>query len=176
MLYNSPPGHAFNVRMLYNPPPCLWTARVLIRFGAGTSTNASTLAATTAAAAAAAASAPIDLDPVQQGGAGSDWSWWRERSVLLALSLLDASSEREKTFVDQWRTRVTAGGLDDDDDVTPGGLGGGVGGRRGGGGGAGGVGGGSLAAPAYLGQLLAEGNTIAAVARCVYVRWLCVYR
>lgn len=109
---------------------------------------------------------------------------------MLALSLLDAAAEREDAFIVQWRERVAAGGLDDDDD-TPGlGFGAGVsgsglrmggvgsvrgvivsgGGGNGGRGGGGGVGGrrgvgGSLAPPANLGKLLADGNTIAVVAR-----------
>lgn len=136
------------------------------RFGAGGGgIGAGSL--NSSAAAAAPAPQPV-LEPIKEGAAGPDWSWWRERSVLLALSLLDAASERERAFVDQWRARVTAGGLDDDDGdgvsfgggvvVGGGGMRGGV--RRGGGRG-------SLAPPAYLGNLLSEGNTIAAVARCV---------
>lgn len=116
------------------------------------------------------------LDPVPEGKPGPDWSWWRERSVLLALSLLDAAAERERGFVEQWRARVTAGCLDDDDDfaaaptfIGAGGGGGGGVGRGGGGGVKRGGGGGSLAAPTYLGHLLSEGNTIAAVARFVRV-------
>ena len=92
--------------------------------------------------------------------------------MLLALSILDAASEREKIFVDRWRERVAAGALDDGDDDAvvrgfhTGGGGGGVAGR----GGFGGVrrgGAGCLASPAYLGQLLAEGHVIATVARYV---------
>ncbi|CAB1120708.1 unnamed protein product [Ectocarpus sp. CCAP 1310/34] len=97
------------------------------------------------------------LDPVEQGGPGPDWSWWRERCVLLSLSMLEAASEREKAFVDQWRARVSAGGLDDYDED------GGRGGRGRGGAG----GGGTLAPPAYLGNLLSEQNTIAVVARYI---------
>lgn len=87
----------------------------------------------------------------------------------------------EEAFIVKWRERVAAGGLDDDDDAATGGyVGGGAGGFGGGGTGVGAVGGGaglgrrggggggrgSLAPPANLGKLLAEGNTIAAVARC----------
>lgn len=81
--------------------------------------------------------------------------------------MLEAASEREKAFVDQWRARVSAGGLDDYDE--DGGGGGGGRGRSGAGGG-----GGTLAPPAYLGNLLSEQNTIAVVARCVRVcvSWL----
>lgn len=85
------------------------------------------------------------------------------------MSLLDAAAEREEAFIVQWRERVAAGGLDDDDDTPGGGFGGvnGVGGRGGMGVGPGvrRGGGGTLAAPANLGKLLAEGNTIVAVAR-----------
>lgn len=107
------------------------------------------------------------LDDIVKGGPGPDWSWWRERCVLLSLSLLDAASDREKAFVEKWRARVSAGGLDDDDyDENGAGGGGGMGGMgRGGGGGARG----SLAPPTYLGSLLSEQNTIALVARCVCV-------
>lgn len=112
---------------------------------------------------------------VPPGGPGSDWSWWRERSVMLALSLLDAAVEREESFIVRWRERVAAGGLDEDDDTPGGGFGGGgrisaglgLGGGAGSGGGGGIAGGGTLAPPANLGKLLAEGNTLAAVARCV---------
>lgn len=107
--------------------------------------------------------------------------------MLLALSILDAVSQREKAFVDQWKGRINAGGSDDDDHFT---LTGGVGSVGGGGvgvevdisgGGTAGNGGGigrggyggvrrggamnALAPPAYLGQLLSEGNMVAAVAR-----------
>lgn len=83
--------------------------------------------------------------------------------------------------MDQWKGRINAGGSDDDDFFT---LAGGVesgigvivsgGGTAGNGGGIGrgGYGGvrrggamNSLAPPAYLGQLLSEGNVVAAVAR-----------
>lgn len=124
------------------------------RFGAGLSGIPSALPP-----AAASAGIPPEpkLDPIPEGGPGPDWSWWRERCVLLCLSLLDAASEREKAFVDQWRARVSAGGLDDYDEDGSG-AGGGGGSRRGGG---------SLAPPAYLGSLLSEQKTLAVVARCV---------